>query len=185
MPSPVGHCLAGYIIYRVATKSVGISRWRSIAVYLFAANAPDFDFIPGLLLGDLSRFHHGPSHSIGFSILFGMLASLVFSRRLHAFVTGSSLYLSHVLLDYLVQDPSLPQGVPLLWPLDHEYHMAPFAFFRSFDYLPNSSELRLIMSGFLTIHNLLTLTTEILILSPLLILVSLRRRRCELSKLNS
>lgn len=177
MPSPVGHCLAGYIIYRVTTKSVGISRWRSIAVYLLAANAPDFDFIPGLLAGDLSLFHHGPSHSIGFSILFGVLSSLFFSRRLQAFFAGFSLYLSHVLADYLVQDPSLPQGVPLLWPLDSDYYMAPFAFFRSFDYLTNSSEPRLIMSAFLTSHNLLTVATEVLILSPLLILVALLKNR--------
>jgi inner membrane protein len=117
MPSPIGHSLMGYTIYRIVNRDVKVQQWRATAVYLFAANAPDLDFLPGLLIGDLGRFHHGPSHSIGFAILFGIGASLFFSRRPYTFLVASSLYFSHVVLDYLVQDLTPPHGVPLLWPL--------------------------------------------------------------------
>ena len=37
---------------------------------LIAGVAPDFDFLPGILIGDPNRFHHGPTHSILAGILF-------------------------------------------------------------------------------------------------------------------
>jgi inner membrane protein len=169
MPSPVGHSLMGYIVYG-ATVRRGEGKWTVSALYLFAANAPDLDFLPGLMVGDLSRYHHGPSHSVGFAILFGIVASLCFSRRLYTSIVASSLYFSHVVLDYLVQDPSPPHGVPLLWPLTYEYYMAPFAFFPRFDYLagPTDPMLALIF----TMHNLSTIAIEMVLLSPLLVLVA-------------
>jgi hypothetical protein len=45
------HSLMGYLIYRAADH-VGEKRWRTVAVFLFAANIPDLDFIPGLFVGD-------------------------------------------------------------------------------------------------------------------------------------
>lgn len=65
----------GYIIYRAA-RPVQAHRWRHIALYLFATNAPDLDFIPGLFLGDPDLYHHGVSHSIGFGVLFASALSL-------------------------------------------------------------------------------------------------------------
>jgi inner membrane protein len=174
MPSPFGHSLAGYIIHRATARPVAAHQWQLMLLYLFAANAPDLDFLPGLFAGDLGRYHHGPSHSIGFAILFGLCASAFFSRRLCAFVMGFSLYLSHVLLDYLVQDPSPPLGVPLFWPFNHEYYMAPFAFYRPFDYPVSVAEPMVPL--FFTFHNFLTVLTEILFLLPPLVFVSLCRK---------
>src|SRR5918996_1228730 len=169
MPSPIGHSLMGYIIHRATARPSSPHNWSAIALYLFAANAPDLDFIPGLFVGQPSRFHHGPSHSIGFAILFAAIASVCFRRKTHAFVMAFSLYLSHVLLDYLIQDPSPPHGVPLFWPFSYEYYMAPFAFFRRFDYASHSVES--LLSPMLTLHNLLTVLLEVVLLLPLLILV--------------
>jgi membrane-bound metal-dependent hydrolase YbcI (DUF457 family) len=156
----------GYIIYGATGRKE--RNWTASALYLFAANAPDLDFLLGLMVGDLSRYHHGPSHSVGFAILFGIAASLFFSRRLYTFIVASSLYFSHVALDYLVQDPSPPHGVPLLWPLTYEYYMAPLAFFPRFDYLARSTEPTLTV--IFTLHNLSTIATEMVLLSPLLVL---------------
>ena len=94
MPSPVGYSLVGLIIYRVTNRPRGAWPWQRIGLYTLIANAPDLDFLPGLLVGDLSRFHHGPSHSIGFAVLVGVVGCLFISRRLYAFVMGFSLYLS-------------------------------------------------------------------------------------------
>src|ERR1044071_7547790 len=63
MPSPVGHSLAGLIAYQIAPEIDGMARGRVVALYLLAANAPDLDFLPGLIVGDPNRFHHGISHS--------------------------------------------------------------------------------------------------------------------------
>jgi inner membrane protein len=177
MPSPIGHSLMGYIIRRATAQPRSSRDWSAIALYVFAANAPDLDFIPGLFVGQLSRFHHGPSHSIGFAILFAALASFLFRRRVRVFVIALSLYLSHVLLDYLIQDPSPPYGVPLFWPLSYEYYMAPFAFFRRFDYASHS--LDSLLSPMFTLHNLLTVFLEIVLLLPLLIFVVLVKSKLQ------
>jgi inner membrane protein len=160
----------GYVMYRATAKPTVTQQRKLVTLYLFAANAPDLDFLPGLFTGDLGQFHHGPSHSIAFAVVFGILAAVVFPQRIYAFAVGLSLYLSHVLLDYLVQDPSPPFGVLLFWPFSKQYYMAPFAFYRSFDY-PNSFS-EPIISTFLTFHNFLTLLTEVLFLLPVLIFVS-------------
>ena len=163
----------GLIIYRAIGTSMSLQHWQPMALYVLAANAADLDFLPGLLIGDLARFHHGPSHSIGFVILFGFFVSAFSSRKIFAFVVSSVLYLSHLFLDYLVQDPSQPFGIPLLWPLSREYYMASFAFLSRFDYGPNLSES--ILSVF-TFQNLATISTEVLFFLPLLVFVSLCKR---------
>jgi inner membrane protein len=150
-------------------------------LYLIAANAADLDFLPGLFVGNLSKFHHGPSHSIGFAILFGLVASLIFTKRLYAFAVGSGLYLSHILLDYLIQDPSPPYGVQLLWPFSHAYLMAPLVLFRPFNY--RNSTTGAVAASIFTQHNLLTITVEVLYLLPVLCLVLIFRQAETLSSL--
>src|ERR1041385_6780612 len=81
VPSPVGHSIAGLIAYQVAPEIDGLARRQVIALYLFAANAPDLDFLPGLLVGDPNRFHHGVSHSGGLALLFAIAVSLILRRR--------------------------------------------------------------------------------------------------------
>jgi inner membrane protein len=174
MPSPLGHSLMGYIIYRASARPMMTQQWKLVMLYLLAANAPDLDFLPGLFVGDLGRYHHGPSHSIAFAILFGFCAAAFFSRRMHAFLIAFSLYLSHVLLDYLVQDPSLPFGVPLFWPVSHDYYMAPFAFYLPINYPVNFAEP--VLSIVFSFHNFITLLTEVLFLLPVLIFVSWYKR---------
>ena len=174
MPSPLGHSLMGYIICEAANRPSTAHRWKLIPLCLFAANAPDLDFLPGLIIGQPGRYHHGPSHSIAFALFFGAVAAALFSRRIYAFGMGFSLYLSHVLLDYLVQDPSAPFGVPLFWPVRDSYHMAPFAFYRPFHYPVSFMEP--VISTIFSLHNLATIITEIIFLMPLLILLSWYKR---------
>ena len=45
-------------------NSAKVLSWPQIVACLFGANAADLDFGPGLFVGDLGRFHQGPSHSI-------------------------------------------------------------------------------------------------------------------------
>jgi membrane-bound metal-dependent hydrolase YbcI (DUF457 family) len=85
--------------------------WYAFAV--LAANAPDLDFLPGLLIDQPFRFHRGPAHSLVAAGAFGVIVYYLARRmtpRPGALATlGFSCYGSHLVLD-------LP-GIPLFWPL--------------------------------------------------------------------
>jgi hypothetical protein len=46
----------GYLIYSATEKSPARPGWGILALYLLAANAPDMDFIPGMLIGEPGRY---------------------------------------------------------------------------------------------------------------------------------
>lgn len=163
----------GLIVYRAGRRRP--QPWWVLALYVFLANAPDLDVLPGLFVGNLSRFHHGPSHSIGLAIAVAAFASLFFARKIYGFAVTFSLYFSHVLLDYLVWDPPPARGVPLFWPFCTEYYMTPFGLFPSFHYMAKPSEF--IFSPFFTLHNFSTVIIEIFILLPLFLIVSFTKNR--------
>jgi membrane-bound metal-dependent hydrolase YbcI (DUF457 family) len=147
----------------------------------FWREAPDLDFIPGLLVGEPGRYHHGPSHSLGFAILFGLTVGLaILLLRLGDVIRNSiiffSLYLSHVILDYFSTDTSLPYGVPLLWPLSGEYYTAPFAFLPDIHRGAATSTIKFIASVF-SLHNLWAVTVESLMFIPLIFLMLVWNRR--------
>ena len=175
MPSPIGHAIAGYIIYRVtATSPVG-QRVRRIGLYVLAANAADFDFIPGFLIGDPDRYHHGVSHSIGFAILFAAVVGLqLFLRHIEGVRKQSAiffaLYCSHILLDWLSIDNSFPYGVPFFWPFSDAYSMAPIAFLLDIRRHSSASRMAFVVSLFSS-HNLRAVGIELLVLFPFTLLV--------------
>ena len=124
MPSPIGHILGGAVVYLAGTTKGSRSNFI-LGMTLFASIAPDFDFLPGILIGDLRAFHHGISHSLTSAVMFGFFVFLM-SRRRHgelAVLTGilaGSAYASHVILD-LVSVNEGARGVPILWPLSDRY----------------------------------------------------------------
>jgi len=48
---PFGHSLAGYIVSAYKSKTFRLNNVKILALYVFIANAPDLDFIPGILIG--------------------------------------------------------------------------------------------------------------------------------------
>jgi inner membrane protein len=134
VPLPVGHSLAGYIVYLGVEREVTARRWRTILLYLSFANLPDLDLLPGFLLGRPNLYHHGTSHSIGLAILVGLAAAFLRGRRWGKGFGGMlglafGLYFSHVLLDCLIVDTAPPYGVQLLWPLSSRYVISPLLVF--------------------------------------------------------
>ena len=184
MPSPVGHSLAGFIIYKIAPGMQGMARWQVIALYLFAANAPDLDFVPGLVVGDPNRFHHGFSHGIGFGLLFAVILSLLLCiskkdwlwRNFRIFL---SLYLSHLTLDYLSTDTGAPYGVPFFWPVSNAYYIAPFVLFSD---IHRSNSTANFFSSLFSTHNLWSVTRELLVLLPFLVLALAQRERMRIEE---
>ena len=169
MSSPVGHSLTGMILYLSYNKwgSLWVN-WKEIFLYIFLAVAPDFDLIPGLLVGDADRYHHGPSHSIFFALMFTFTISLPrLKRGLKRFLSSwgifFSIYSSHLLLDLFTIDRQSPYGSPLLWPLSDRYISSPITFLppvykESWDAL-------------FILNNLYAVLIEVAIFLPLLLLI--------------
>jgi inner membrane protein len=163
----------GLLIYQATAKpSARLNRPRMV-LYLFAANAADLDFIPGLLSGEPDRYHHGISHSLGFAALVAVVCGLVLMFRAHQarwqpFVVCFALWSSHIGLDYFSIDNRLPYGVPLFWPLSDAYYIAPFAFFPGIRRALASAEF---FTSLLSLHNLWAICVELLVLAPILILI--------------
>lgn len=185
MPSPVGHSLMGYLVYRVTARSVGGAGWPFMFLCLLVANLPDLDFVPGFLIGDPNRYHHGISHSVGFAALSAFAySSLLALRKRYAasrnFLIFFSLYFSHLLLDYLSIDNGASKGIPLLWPLSDEYYIAPFAFLPDI-WRGSSSSLLGFVLGLFSTHNLWAMTVEFSLLFPLILLMLVLRRKRPIS----
>ena len=174
MPSPVGHSLAGYLIYHLTQGPARWHQWSLVALYLVVANAPDLDFIPGLLVGDAGRYHHGITRSMGFAAFFGFFFSMFLYLYKRAairrnFTIFFCLYLSHVVLDYFSMDSSAPYGVPVYWPIDGQYYIASFTLFS--DITRVSSSGATFFSSLFSMHNLWSVCVELVVFLPLVLLL--------------
>jgi inner membrane protein len=165
----------GYALYLVF-RPCRVQNLKLIGLCLFAANAADLDFIPGLLIGDPNRFHHGVSHSLGLAVLFalccgfGRLLGPSFWKNVAAFFC---LYFSHVAIDYFSIDTRAPYGVPLLWPLTNDYYIAPFTLLPD---IRRSSETGKFFISLFTLHNLWAVTVESIVLYPVVVMMRVCRR---------
>ena len=80
MALPLAHSLVGFILYDLIADERGKWSLGMICLFIFIANLPDLDVLPGLLVGDANKFHrHYLSHSVGASMIFGALAAAIFS----------------------------------------------------------------------------------------------------------
>jgi inner membrane protein len=103
---------------------------QKAAVGALAAIAADFDFLPGLMVGHPGRFHHAESHSILFAYLVALLASVLTKRTNRGWTLLAGLsYASHLVLDLVTTDNSLPSGIPLFWPWSEVRFQSPITLF--------------------------------------------------------
>lgn len=177
MPSPVGHTLLAFTVAGGKAQS-GLSQPWWWLLIIIAGVAPDFDFLPGIIIGDPNRFHHGPSHSIAAAILFAatlwLLLKPVGTREA---IILFSVYLSHLIADMLAADHGAPYGIPLLWPIHSEYLISPVAIFSNFSHGGKEAGLASVLRDIFSLPNLGAVAIEILILGPLFWIVERRRRR--------
>ena len=164
MPTPVGHALAGLAVGAAVTwRRPLLGPWRDMVLFGALAQAPDLDFLPGILLGRPEAFHHGASHSLGFALLAGLLMALWGRRQGQGqawrwALMGFLVYLAQVLADAASVDTSFPYGVPLWWPLSDAYVIAARPLF--LDVWRKPWGLPLVW------HNLRAVGLEVLILGP-------------------
>ena len=167
MATPVGHALAGVAIglaLRGGRASLALAVGGAAA-----ALSPDLDFVPGLLAGDPSRFHHALTHSLGAAMMVAALAALIarHERGRWSLVVGTA-YLSHLLLDYLTVDDSPPNGIPALWPLGDAVFLSPIALLPPVLHSDGNA---------ISLHNVLVALRELALLGPLVLFAGLWRRR--------
>lgn len=144
MPLPVFHSVASYSVYRMMGKAGKVQKSRMLlALGLFLGILPDFDFLPGVLLGDPTLFHrdfsHSPLMAVWVSLLVGLMYAIfqgIFAgssrRSQHELrvnvsrVTVFSFlsYSTHLVLDYF------SAGIPLFWPLTGHRFSCPMEFFQ-------------------------------------------------------
>lgn len=202
MPTPVGHALAGLLVAalvapRAPDGPVGSpdavpprEAWRVLAaaggIGVAAGLAPDLDFVPGFLLGDPGRFHHGPSHSLGAAVAAGLAAAAtarLLERRsaalarlgaARAALLAGVAWLLHALLDALAADTSAPYGVMLWWPLSDRYVISPWSLF--LDVQREQATAAAFFATLATWHNVRAVLLETLLLGPpVLLALGLRR----------
>jgi hypothetical protein len=175
MPSPVAHILSGLAVYVAGTRPDSRSRFIG-GVTLLGSIVPDFDFLPGILIGDMGAFHHGISHSLVFSALFGALVFLVAAHidrtiALRASLLSGIAYAVHVMLDFVgVYGNS--RGVPLLWPLIDEKFGYALSLFGHFHW----SDIRHGPGAIIRKENVLPVIREIVVVGTVVVALLARER---------
>lgn len=181
MAGPLGHSLAGVLVYQTAGGEAAKGR-RVAVLCVAAAVAPDLDFLPGLIVGMPALYHQGISHSVLFASLASLVLALGFGRagrswpRLWAVLFIA--YASHLVIDLFGPDARPPFGVPLFWPLTDQPFLAPVKLFMGFHHAGRTgASTAEWMRGVLSLRNVAALAVEVAWFLPAIILIARRRRR--------
>ena len=161
MPSPILHLAAGAAICSFERRSVERNGWRFVLPVMAASILPDFDVLPGLLIGDPNRFHSTYSHSVGFAAVAAALSALLIKtqRWRVAFWVFVS-WTTHCLLDGLMVDGRLPYSVPLFWPFSSSCFYAPQPFLGSVRHGSDGATLQEFFVDVFSLANLQTMLKE-------------------------
>ncbi len=163
MPSPIGHSLIGLIVfYYLRPRTWPFTAWILIIVALVSL-LPDFDFIPGLIIGEPNWLHRGVSHSFGFAVLLSLVI-FILERQLRSnaspriFLWFFILYSLHIIVDYFGADTRYPYGQPMFWPILDDFLMFRPPLFWD---IQRSSELAEFFPSLFRRHNLIAMSIEI------------------------
>ncbi len=185
LPSPIGHSLIGIAVGKATGVPPTTRPWVWYGFAVVFANLADLDFLPGLIVGDINRFHHSTSHSLAAALVIGLLAGLALQRlsrgTLNFTFPCTILYISHLVLDYFSADNVPPYGMPLLWPFSSEHYMSPVTLFVGVKHGNPGDSMSAFLQNIFSMHNLTALAIEALIAVPVLagmwVLIRLREQR--------
>jgi len=169
MPTPIGHTLAGAILF-AAQKN---RRVVFFILLVFFALLPDVDFLFGFIIGDANRYHHFFTHSFIFVILAGLAGGVIYATwKKDSILKSSAIFISagisHVILDILALDKREPFGCPIWWPFSNEFVISPVLVFSD---VSRVSESKYFIQSLFNEHNMRTILIEFAVLAPLLIVV--------------
>ena len=177
MPSPIGHAMAGLIVALAGEKARGRGLenqaalrvpWTLFLVCMFLAALPDIDHV-------YMPIHRGPTHSIGATVIVLLVAAGVTRWttgriRWRIAVVCALAYFSHIVMDWLGEDPTIRPGVKALWPISDRLFMSGWDIFRRTERFEPLAPVQIA-------HNLRTLLQEVILLGPLLIWLLWRRTK--------
>jgi membrane-bound metal-dependent hydrolase YbcI (DUF457 family) len=119
MPLPIGHAAIGITIQSLCKRDPSThDRWKALAGMLVLSNLPDVDVLAGIIVsGNGSAFHRGPTHSLIFALIAGLLIGVICKRwsRLPRLSFGVCIgvILSHLLADALLTS----SPISFFWPI--------------------------------------------------------------------
>ena len=165
MPSPVGHALGGFAVGWLAARSSRLDRpLLTGLVFAGLGVAPDLDIV-------VEGTHRLYTHSIAAVGLVALLAALSLriagarvadaGARRALVVAATAAYASHLLLDWLGDDRSVPIGIRAFWPFSDAYFQSDLRWFPPV-------ERRYWLPGFWT-ANLRAIGREVAVLAPLVV----------------
>ncbi|MGH9387569.1 MAG: metal-dependent hydrolase [Vicinamibacterales bacterium] len=134
-----------------------------LGALVVAANAADFDFLPGILVGDPGRFHRGISHTwiaIGGFIMATILLARLAQHRLavrFSLVLGLG-FTGHLVLDMFSSWVDPHSGVPWAWPFSNARLLSPFPIFIGISLAPGTQNF---IEGVFHIRNLYAVLWEL------------------------
>ena len=181
MASPVGHLLLALSCTGLRKCSTDPPPALFWLVIVTACWAPDLDFIPGMLVGEPNRYHHGASHSLTGALLFASAVVLGFRRS-----TGISIrlggvaflaYASHLLGDWLTVDLGTPIGIPVFWPLSDIHFISPVTIFQNIQHGAEGIGPTGFLVEVFSMANVLAIGWELVITLPILVAIETGRRR--------
>lgn len=182
MPTPIAHALGGVtagclvgISAALAARTRGLEAWlarlgerRAIAWLAVLGMLPDADLLLGM--------HRSVVHSAGAALVAAAIGwALAPGARLLTAAVVAAAYGSHLLLDWLGNDPGAPHGIMLWWPWTERFTVA-----------GNPLFMRVCRDYWLIDcwrNNVLALGRELLILGPLTLAVALGAHRVMASRL--
>lgn len=168
MCTPLGHGLAGIALTGRRTRPPRFNPVIWIPAMWILSVLPDFDFIPGLLIGRPNVYHHGFMHSIVFCLAVAALitAGLAIAGKSRPAWTGGIcliVLLSHLALDCMSRDSLPPHGLQVFWPFSERYVMSPVAIFLDVNKGVDNGTFLLRLATF---HNVKTMALEAALLGP-------------------
>jgi len=140
---------------------------------LFSSNAPDLDFLAGLVFEGINDFHRGSSHTLLAAVVYGLVSAvalqLVRWKFWPTFFTATALYSSHVLLDACTGDVNHGAGARLLWPFSDHVYASPWLIFRGIRHGHAGDSLATFVRELATRDNVVHLQYELLLSLPILL----------------
>ncbi|MBE3132881.1 MAG: metal-dependent hydrolase [Acidobacteria bacterium] len=166
MPTPIGHALGAFaagwgVAGQPPARGPHQRWWSRPALFVVIGVAADLDLAFGV--------HSAYTHSIGAAtIVAALVAGVTRQQRGLMGLAAAAAYLSHVALDLLSQDTSIPLGVMALWPFSTHY------FYSGLD-LFFATDRRYWLPGF-WLRDLRAIAWEILLVAPLAVFTLWIRR---------
>ncbi|MFC1726029.1 metal-dependent hydrolase [candidate division KSB1 bacterium] len=137
MPSPISHSILTMSFYPLVKSDSRKNNKILIFLLIFIAVFPDLDFIPGLIMGDLLKFHRVYTHSIFGLVFFSAVSLAVMTltnpeNKTKILIVIILAYFSHLFLDLFGLDtnPENGIGIQILYPFTENAYIFPVQIFR-------------------------------------------------------